>query len=84
MLGKARAKPYATIVRYTTARDTARGQVIIVSKVTPTETCQVALIDAVANADALAIARGIADSSAAKFDCTQPPTVQGLKGQSPL
>ncbi len=82
--GKARVKPYATIVRYTTARDTARGQVIIVSKVTPTETCHVALIDALANADALALARAIADTSASTFDCSKPPAVHGLNGKSPL
>jgi hypothetical protein len=83
-LSKARVQPYAMIVRYTTARDTVRGQVVVVSKVTPTETCQVALIDAVANADALALARGIADTSASTFDCSQPPAVHGLTGKSPL
>ena len=79
-----RVQPYATIVRYTTARDAARGQVIVVSKVTPTENCHVALIDAAANADALALARSIADTIARAFDCAKPPTVQGATGKSPM
>ena len=78
------AIPYATIVRYFTARNAARGQVLIVSKVTPTETCQVALIDAEANADALALARRIADTNASSFDCSKPPSIVGSTGKSPM
>lgn len=78
------AVPYATIVRYFTARNAARGQVLIVSKVTLTETCQVALIDAEANADALALARRIADTNASSFDCSKPPTIAGSTGRSPM
>ena len=77
-------QPYATIVRYFTAHNAARGQVLIVSKVTPVETCQVALVDADANADALALARRIADTTARTFDCTKPPTVAGTVGKSPM
>ena len=41
--------PYATIVRYHTARGSSRGDVLVVSKVSPRETCHVAYIDALAN-----------------------------------
>lgn len=76
--------PYATIVRYTTARGAIRGQVLVVSKVTPSDACRVALIDADANADAVALARRIADTTARTFDCAMPPQVHGLAGKSPM
>ena len=81
------AKPaasYAMIVRYVTAREAERGQVIVVSKVSAVENCQVALIDAEANADAMAAARTIADSIAKTFDCTKPPSVHGAIGKGPM
>ena len=78
------AVPYAVIARLFTARDAARGQVLIVSKVTPTEACHVALIDAEANLEALALARSIADTSARTFDCSKAPTVEGKTGKSPM
>lgn len=78
------AAPYATIVRYTTARGAKRGQVLVVSKVTPSEACQVALIDADANADAAALARRIADTTARTFDCAKAPQVHGVTGKSPM
>ena len=76
--------PYATILRYWTNRDGARGQVLVVSKVTATEACHVAYIDAVANPDAIAMARAIADGQARSFDCNQEPKIVGRKGRSPI
>ena len=79
-----RAVPYATIIRYYTSSETASGQVLVVSKVAPDQTCQVALIDAVANPDAIERARQIADTVAREFDCSKPPTVEGIAGKSPM
>ena len=57
---------------------------LVVSKITPGETCQMALIDAEANAEALAMARRLADETALKFDCANPPVVHGAAGKSPM
>jgi len=76
--------PYATIVRYHTAQHGLRGDVFVVSKVTPEETCHVAYIDALANADAIALARRIADAKARTFDCREEPRAIGEKGKSPM
>jgi hypothetical protein len=77
-------KPHATILRYYTERDGQKGQVLVVSKVTPTETCQVAWIDAVANSDAIERARRVADGDARTFDCAQDPRTDGATGKSPM
>jgi hypothetical protein len=76
--------PHATILRYWTSRDGARGQVLVVSKVTATEACHVAYIDAVANPDAIALARTIADGPARTFDCRKEATIVGRQGKSPI
>jgi hypothetical protein len=76
--------PYATILRYETANDTAKGQILVVTKVSPTESCHVAYIDAIANPDAIEIARKIADETARGFDCKNDPAPAGLTGKSPL
>ena len=76
--------PYATIVRYHTSQHGVRGDVLVVSKVAPAETCHLAYIDALANADAIALARGIADAKARSFDCREEPQVMGEKGKSPM
>jgi hypothetical protein len=89
--------PYATIVRFYTASgssktkgdannaDSARGEVLVVSKVTPTEACQLALIDARANPDAIILARSAADELSAAFDCkADQPRVVGVTGRSPM
>jgi hypothetical protein len=76
--------PYATILRYQTASDTAKGQVLVVTKVSPTESCHVAFVDAIANLDAIEIARKVADETARAFDCTSDPTSVGVSGKSPL
>ena len=76
--------PYATIVRYHTSHQGRRGDVLVISKVTPQESCHVAYIDAVANPDAIAIARRIADDEARSFDCRREPRAMGAQGKSPM
>jgi hypothetical protein len=87
--------PYATIVRFYTASgstrtkgnggDGTKGEVLVVSKVTPTESCQLALIDARANPDAIILARSAADELSAGFDCkADQPRVVGVTGRSPM
>jgi hypothetical protein len=76
--------PYATILRYLTQNDTAKGQILVVTRVTPTEACHVAYVDALANSDAIEIARKIADETARTFDCTSDPKPSGATGKSPL
>lgn len=72
--------PVATIVRYFTAdveTGEDKGQVLVVSKVAPGDSCHIAYVDALANADANQLARDAADQ-AADFDCaTDEPEVIG-------
>jgi len=56
----------------------------VVSKVSDTEACHVAYIDALANPDAIAMARQIADRQAKGFDCRQEPRTEGATGRSPM
>jgi hypothetical protein len=79
-----RKLPYAIIVRFHTSRDGRNGDVLVVSKVSDSETCHVAYIDALANPDAIALARQIADSRAKSFDCRQEPRTEGATGRSPM
>ena len=79
-----RKLPYAIIVRFHTSRDGRNGDVLVVSKVSDAETCHVAYIDALANPDAIALARQIADSRAKSFDCRQEPRTEGATGRSPM
>lgn len=72
--------PHATIVRYMVSRDGARGQVLVVTRVTEREACHVAYIDAGANAEAIGMARKIADEVAPGFDCRHEPTIAGRPG----
>lgn len=76
--------PYATIVRYFTTRNGARGQVLVVTRVTETEACRVGHIDALANPDAIALARSVADELARSFDCKSEPRSYGATGKSPM
>jgi len=64
--------PFATILRYFTAKpdgSEGEGQVLVVTKVEPGNTCHVAYIDALANPDANELARNAADERARDFDC---------------
>lgn len=76
--------PYATILRFHTSRDGRRGDVLVVSKVSAEETCQIAWIDAFANPDAIALARSVADEVARRRDCKAEPEVVGRQGRSPM
>jgi hypothetical protein len=76
--------PYAAIVRYATQRDSVKGEVLVVTKVSESEACHVARIDALANPDAIALARSVADEEARRFSCSEPPRDVGAKGRSPM
>ncbi len=76
--------PFATIQRYFTRNDRGSGQVLVVTKVTPTEDCHVAHIDALANPQAIVLARAIADGEARSFDCRNEPKRAGKQGRSPM
>lgn len=76
--------PYATIQRYFTRGEGRSGEVLVVTKVTPTEDCHVAHIDALANPQAIALARQVADDEARRFDCQAEPKRVGKAGRSPL
>ena len=70
-------------MRFHTSRDGRNGDVLVVSKVSDAETCHVAYIDALANPDAIALARQIADRQAKSFDCRQEPQTQRGDGAQP-
>ena len=76
--------PYAIIVRFHTSGEGRRGDVLVVSKVSATETCHVAYIDALANQDAITLARFVADNQAKSFDCRNEPHPEGATGKSPM
>jgi hypothetical protein len=76
--------PYATIVRFHTSRGGRKGDVLVVSKVSSTESCHVAYIDALANQDAITLARFVADNQAKTFDCRNEPRPEGATGKSPM
>jgi hypothetical protein len=76
--------PYATIVRFHTSMEGRKGDVLVVSKVGAEETCHVAYIDALANRDAIALARQVADRHAKSFDCHSEPRTEGASGRSPM
>lgn len=72
--------PIAAIVRYHTADPETgedKGQVLAVTQIAKGNSCHIAYVDAVANADANALARAAADK-AGSFDCmTDTPEVIG-------
>lgn len=68
------AEPFATIVRYTYQQMTedgsySNGQVLVVSRFRSGESCHVAYIDALANANANVMAREVADKYATGGNC---------------
>lgn len=79
-----RIAPFATIVRYYTSLDGADGEVLVVTKVDEKQSCQLALIDARANANAMAMARSWAIAEARKRSCPEAPEVLGVKGKGPM
>lgn len=76
--------PYAIIVRYLTQSAAGAGEVLVVMRVTEREACHVAYVDALANLDAIVLARKIADTTARSRPCPQEPSVQGARGRSPM
>ena len=76
--------PYAIIVRFHTSSAMRKGDVLVVFKVDARETCHVAYIDALANTNAIVLARFIADAKARNFDCRHEPIFEGVHGMSPM
>lgn len=76
--------PYATIVRYFTESPAGAGEVLVVTRVTDRETCHVAYVDALANLDAIVLARKLADTVARQEACPPEPAIQGAAGRSPM
>jgi hypothetical protein len=76
--------PYALILRYFTKSESRRGEVLVVTRVSQTEACHVAYIDAVANPSAIVLARQVADQRARKFNCDNEPARIGATGESPM
>lgn len=77
-------KPFATILRWKVSRTDPEtgeplrdGEVLVVTRIEPGATCQVAWIDALANADANALARQAADDLAPDFACGEVPRIVG-------
>jgi hypothetical protein len=79
-----RIAPFATIVRYYTSLDGADGEVLVVTKVDEKQSCQLALIDARANPNAMSMARSWAIAEARKRSCPEAPEVLGVKGKRPM
>ncbi len=79
-----RKVPFALIVRYFTERDGVPGEVLVVSRIAGADGCQIARIDAVANENAIVIARAIADDKARKLPCPVEPSIEGVRGTGPM
>lgn len=76
--------PYAVILRYFTHTDTGHGQVIVVAKVSASQSCHVAYIDALATREPIVLAHKIADEQARIFDCSNAPLTINGSGRSPM
>ena len=81
---RGRIIPFATIVRFHTSMDGAKGEVLVVTKVDARDSCQLASIDANANPDAMAIARAWAIAEAKNRPCPDAPITLGKVGKLPL
>jgi len=79
-----KAVPHAIILRYFTRNETADGEVLVIMKISNRDTCQAAIIDALAEPEAMALARQVADDAARTFDCDDEPVVHGKSGKSPF
>ncbi|MEZ5850173.1 MAG: hypothetical protein R3D68_05905 [Hyphomicrobiaceae bacterium] len=79
-----RTTPYAGILRYFIDTNGRHGEALVVLRITPAETCQVAVIDALATRNAIALARRLADTTARNFDCRKEPERHGARGAVPL
>jgi hypothetical protein len=54
-----------------------QGQVLVVTQIKAGATCHIAYVDALANADANAMAQKVADEKAGSFDCKNEPEFVG-------
>jgi hypothetical protein len=79
-----RRVPFAMIVRYFTVAEGRTGEVLVVTRIAGAEACQIAYVDALANPDAIVLARKIADERARRVRCSVPIVVEGERGQSPM
>ncbi|MEQ1697405.1 MAG: hypothetical protein ABL901_16355 [Hyphomicrobiaceae bacterium] len=79
-----RKVPFAMIVRYFTEMNGRKGEVLVVTRIAGKEACHVGYVDALANANAIVLARRIADERARTFDCRTDPSIEGERGRSPL
>lgn len=72
-------RPFATILRYDTARETGEdeAEVLVVTRLEEGATCHVAYVDATANENANEMAREAADALARDFDCADEPEIVG-------
>jgi hypothetical protein len=82
--GGADGTPRAVIIKYYTNLEGRRGEVVVVVKVNEREACHAAYFDALANAEAISMARQWADDEAPKFTCGGKPLVIGPAGVSPM
>jgi hypothetical protein len=78
-------KPFATIMRWSTTVSSGdnpvRGEMLVVTRLSPGRVCHIGYVDGKANPDANALAQKIADEHARKFRCgTDKAVVLGNKG----
>lgn len=76
--------PYATIVRYFVTQGNRQREALVVTKVSSTEACHMAYLDASATRDAMALARSAADEMADRWSCASPPRQLGTVGDIEL
>lgn len=77
-------RPFATILRWKLSRTDPEsgepmrdGEVLVVTRIEPGATCQVAWVDALANPNANELARQAADDLAPDFACGEVPRIVG-------
>ena len=76
-----RWKPFATIVHFLTGEaGKPKGDVLVVTRLGAGSTCQIAYVDAVANANAEELAQQAADAHGFDFDCKKEPEFVGKFG----
>jgi len=83
---KGRGKPFATIIRWHVKleedRTASRGRVLVVTSLGKS-VCHIGYVDGLANPDANALAREMADTHARRFDCGKDTRmIAGKQGES--
>ncbi len=79
-------RPFAAIMRWSTTKpddkgDQIRGEVLVVTRLSPSAVCHVGYVDGRANRNANELAREIADKHAREFRCRKDtPVVLGATG----